>query len=82
MIREALVAAGRSVALVTSVSHELRAPIAIVQAHLKRRADGPRAGRGLAIVREFVEEMGDRVMVKSAPGEGTCFRFYLAAAPE
>jgi len=35
LIREALVAAGRSVALVASVSHELRTPIAIVQVHLE-----------------------------------------------
>jgi len=80
LIREALVAAGRSVALVASVSHELRTPIAIVQAHLKRPADGSRAGRGLAIVREFVEGMGGRVTVESAAGEGTCFRVYLRAA--
>ena len=39
------------------------------------------AGLGLAIVREFVEGMGGRVTVESAPGEGTCFRVYLAAAP-
>ena len=40
------------------------------------------AGRGLAIVCEFVELMGGHITVESAPGNGSCFDVFLPRATE
>lgn len=45
-----------------------------------RRAGG--AGLGLAIVREFTELMGGRVVVESIKGEGSCFRIFLPTSTD
>jgi signal transduction histidine kinase len=46
----------------------------------RSRATGG-AGLGLAIVKQLVEAHGGRVWAESAPGQGTCIRFTLPAAP-
>ncbi|XXX80289.1 ATP-binding protein [Sorangium sp. So ce134] len=43
----------------------------------ERRAHGEGAGLGLAITRRIVEQMGGRVDVESAPGEGSAFTVAL-----
>ena len=35
------------------------------------------AGHGLALVKEWIEEMDGTVAVESAVGEGSCFRIHL-----
>jgi len=51
--------------------------------HLLKRlhtTEAPGAGFGLAICRKMAEEMGGRIWVESALGEGCAFRFTVAAA--
>ncbi len=42
----------------------------------RTRIDGG-AGPGLALVKEWIEEMGGTVSVESAIGEGSCFTLHL-----
>ena len=41
---------------------------------------GRGSGLGLAMVKSFVTQVGGRIAVQSAPGQGTCFTLTLAAA--
>jgi signal transduction histidine kinase len=40
------------------------------------------AGLGLALVKEWIEEMGGTVAVESVVGEGSCFRIHLPGVEE
>ena len=46
-----------------------------VDSSLSRQFQG--TGLGLAICRELVERMGGEIGVRSEPGEGSCFRFFV-----
>jgi two-component system, cell cycle sensor histidine kinase and response regulator CckA len=46
----------------------------------KHRVDG--AGLGLSTVSDIVRRIGGAVSVRSAPGEGACFRILIPAQPE
>ena len=43
--------------------------------------DGKGAGLGLTIARQLTELMGGRLSVRSAPGQGACFRLWIIAKP-
>jgi signal transduction histidine kinase len=47
----------------------------------QNRKDGG-AGLGLALVKEWIEEMGGTVSVESAVGEGSCFMLHLPRSVE
>ena len=47
-----------------------------VDSSLSREFQG--TGLGLAICRELVERMGGEIGVRSEPGEGSCFRFFIS----
>ena len=53
-----------------------------VQVDPRRDAEKQGSGLGLAIVKGLVEAMGGTVDATSAPGEGTCVRFWLPLAGE